>query len=211
MKIACSQFPNPIPHQWRCAEGVWIPEEKSENIDQFRTISLLSVEGKIYFCIVARDLTDFLLVNSYIDTSIQKGGIPKVPQCLEHTGVVTQLTQEAWENKGDLVDTFGSIPNTDTTSQDLIMDYYNSFSLRVSSGTTTSEWIKLEKGIITGCTISVIVLALTMNMLAKSAEECRRPLTKSSVQQPPIRAFMDDLTITTTSVQGSRWIRKGLE
>jgi len=37
-----------VAHEWRYAEGVWIPKE-SKNIRQFRTISLLSVEGKILF------------------------------------------------------------------------------------------------------------------------------------------------------------------
>ncbi|KAI4881119.1 hypothetical protein NFI96_020517, partial [Prochilodus magdalenae] len=37
-----------------------------------------------------------------------------------------------------------------------------------------------------------------MNMLVKSAEvECRGPLSRSGTRQPPIRAFMDDLTDTT--------------
>ncbi|KAL7856411.1 hypothetical protein AOLI_G00200150 [Acnodon oligacanthus] len=85
-----------VAQQWRFAEGVWIPkEEELKTINQFRTISLLSVEGKIFFSIVARRLTDYLLRNSYIDTSVQKGGIPNVPGCLEHTGVVTQLIRES--------------------------------------------------------------------------------------------------------------------
>lgn len=95
---------------------------------------------------------------------------------------------------------------------DLILDYYNNFRLRVTTGSGTSDWHRFEKGIITGCTISVILFALAMNMIIKSAEvECRGPLTKSGVRQPPIRAFMDDLTATTTSVLGSRWILQGLE
>ncbi|KAL7869586.1 hypothetical protein AOLI_G00135740 [Acnodon oligacanthus] len=93
-------------------------EEESKTIDQFRTISLLSVEGKIFFSIVARRLIDYLLRNLHIDTSVQKGGIPKVPGCLEHTGMVTQLIREVRENKGDLVvlwldltNAYGSIPH----------------------------------------------------------------------------------------------------
>ena len=51
---------------------MWIPkEEKSENIDQVKSISLLSVEGKIFFSIVSRRPTDFVLGNSYNDT-VQK-------------------------------------------------------------------------------------------------------------------------------------------
>ncbi len=42
-----------VAQQWRYTEGVWIPkEENSSTIEQFRNISLLSVEGKIFFSIV---------------------------------------------------------------------------------------------------------------------------------------------------------------
>lgn len=92
-----------VAKQWRHAEGVWIPkEENASDIAQFRTISLLSVEGKIFFKILANRLTEYLLRNSYIDTTMQKGGVPGMPGCLEHTGVVTQLIREARENRGDL-------------------------------------------------------------------------------------------------------------
>lgn len=75
----------------------------------------------------------------------------------------------------------------------------------------TSDWHKLEVGI-TGCTISVILFAVAMNMIVKSAEpECRGPQSRGGVRQPPIRAFMDDLTVTTESVPGGRWILQGLE
>lgn len=59
--------------------------------------------------------------------------------------------------------------------RDLILDYYSRLSLRVTSGTVSSTFHWLEKGIITGCTVSVILFALAMNMLVKSAEveKCR--------------------------------------
>ncbi|XP_054626149.1 uncharacterized protein LOC129178189 [Dunckerocampus dactyliophorus] len=96
--------------------------------------------------------------------------------------------------------------------RDLIADYYNNFRMRVSSGAITSSWHKVDIGIITGCTISLTLFSLAMNMLTKSAEpECRGPRTKSGQRQPPIRAFMDDLTVMTLSVPGCQWILKGLE
>ncbi len=77
---------------------VWLPKEENfTKLEQSRTISLLSVEGKIFFSILSRRLTDYLLENAYIDTLVQKGGIPGISGCLEHTGVVTQLIREAWE------------------------------------------------------------------------------------------------------------------
>ncbi len=190
----------------RCSvEVVWIPkEEDSRNIEQFRIISLLSVESKIFFKIVSQRLTDFLLKNTYLDTSVQKGGVPGVPGCLEHTGVVTQLIWEARESKGDLAALWLDLTNAYGSIQhklvkialarhhvpdkvwSLIMDHYSNFSARVSSGQVTSAWHHLEKGIIISCTISVSLFSLAMNMIVKSAEvECRGPKSRSGTQQPP--------------------------
>ncbi|KAL3976498.1 mitochondrial import inner membrane translocase subunit TIM8 [Sarotherodon galilaeus] len=171
--IVCGSPRGRVADQWRYAEGVWIPkEEDSKNINQFRSISLLSVEGKVFFSVVSQRLTEFLLRNNYIDPSVQKGGIPGVPGCLEHTGVVTHLIREAHENRGDLAvlwldltNAYGSIPHklvehalhlhhVPSKIKDLILDYYANFRLRVTSGAVTSGWHRLGKGIITGCTIS---------------------------------------------------------
>ena len=220
-----------IVEQWRFAKGVWIPkEEGSKLLDQFRLISLLNTESKIFFSLLSRRLSDFFLGNGYIDTSVQKGGVAGMPGCLEHTGVLTQLLREAKENKGDLIalwldlaNAYGSMPHklveealtrhhVPPSVCDLIADYYKNFRLRACSSSVTSEWQTLEKGIITGCTMSAVLFSLTMNMLVKAAEvECRGPLSRSGVRQSPIRSYMDDLTVTTTSVMGGRWLLKGLE
>lgn len=108
--------------------------------------SPLSVEAKIFFSIVARRMTEFLLRNNFTGTSAQKGGVPKVPGCIEHTGVVTQLIREARGGKGDLAvlglqlaNAYGSIPHklVETSLdqshipgkiRDLMLDYYSCFS-----------------------------------------------------------------------------------
>lgn len=79
-----------IADQWRRVGDVWIPkEENSTRLKLFRLISIFSVEGKVFFSILARRMMKVLLKNKYIDTSVQKGGIPEVPGCLGRTGVVT--------------------------------------------------------------------------------------------------------------------------
>lgn len=61
---------------WRgkVAQQRWFAESplKEENFEQFNWILLLSVEGKVFFNIVAWFLTKFLLRNLYINTSMQK-------------------------------------------------------------------------------------------------------------------------------------------
>ena len=51
-----------------------------------------------------------------------------------------------------------------------------------------------------------------MKKVVKSAEvKCRNPLTKTGAGKPPKRAYIDDLTVLTLSVQGWRWILCGLD
>lgn len=92
-----------LADSWLSAEGFFIPkEEGSSKLYQLRTVSLLNVEGKVFLSILAKTLTIYMLVNNYMDTSVQKGGIPGISGCLEHTCIVSQLIQEAKSSKGEL-------------------------------------------------------------------------------------------------------------
>ena len=71
-----------------------IPKEKdASNIDQFRQINLLNVEGKVFFSIVAKRMTMYLKQNNLIDTSVQKAGIPGFSGCMEHTSMIWHQIQ----------------------------------------------------------------------------------------------------------------------
>ena len=220
-----------LPKEWQLAEGCFVPKgENSEGLSEFRTISLLSVECKMYFSLQSKRVVKYLIGNQYIDTSVQKGGIAGMSGCLEHTAVISQLIKEAKEGKSslaviwlDLANAYGSVPHSlveDTLKayhvpgkvRDIIQEYYRGLHLRFNVDNYTTGWQRLEKGIPTGCTISVILFAAAMNLIMKAAEkECRGPKMKSGIRQPPGRAFMDDMTITTEAEAGARWILKGLE
>ena len=188
---------NIISDAWREAEGVFIPKEDgAETVEKFRTISLLNVEGKLFFSLKADRITDFLIKNRFINSSIQKGGIPKVSGCLEHAAILSQLIREAKKEKKNLVVTwldianaYGSIPHTVIKSaleaahipektKTLIASYYHDVKIRFTTKDFTTEWQKLEKGIITGCTLSVILFSLAMCWLVESVKkETKGPLT----------------------------------
>ena len=211
---------------WLSTEGIFAPkEEDSREIGQFRTISLLNVEGKIFLSLLSRRMTKFFINNGYIDTSVQKGGIPGVSGCIEHTSVITQVISEARKNRGelaviwlDLANAYGTIPHkvVELTLERyhipekiraLLKDYYGKFKMRFSVNDYITAWQDLEIGIITGCTISVIIFAATVNFLIK----CREKMSRGAVfkvtgtVQPPTRAFMDDMTIMTRTIQQGRW------
>lgn len=140
----------------------------------------------------------------------------RCPKLLEHSGVVTQLIREGREG-GEVGCTMarpsqcvwlhtaqasGDTGEAPCPRQHQSPHYYNNFNLRFKSGTVTPELHRLEKGIITGCTISVMLFPLAMSMLVKSAApECRGPKTKSGICQPLIREIMD-VQIVRTQVPG---------
>ena len=120
----------------------------------------------------------------------------------------------------DLANAYGSIPHQlirralqhyhipDHTSK-LIMNYFDNIHLRFSCGNFNTNWLELQKGIVTGCTISVILFVMGMNMIIKAAErESRGPKTSSGIRLPSNRGFMDDMTITTETHIQARWILK---
>lgn len=78
-----------IPKAWQRALAVFIPKEKDlREIGQFRNIAFLSVEGKIFFSVLARRMANFLLDSGNINTSYQKAGVHGFPGCVEHSSVI---------------------------------------------------------------------------------------------------------------------------
>ncbi|RXN28661.1 reverse transcriptase [Labeo rohita] len=215
-----------IPSCWKKAEGCFVPkEENSSTIDQFRTISLLSVECKIFFSVLAKRMTSYMTENGYINTAIQKGGIPGFSGCLEHIGVLSQMIQETKASNGnltvvwlDLANAYGSIPHALIHAaldhylipqhiKGMIISYFGGIQLRFKTGHFTTQWQNLEKGIVTGCTISPILFIMGMNLIiAAAGKEARGPKMQSGIRQPPIRGYMDDLTVTTTTHVEARWV-----
>ncbi len=219
-----------MPSHWGKAEGVYVPkEENSTGIGQFRPISLLSTEVKIFLSIISIRTTRFMICNKYIDTSVQKGGIPGFSGCLEHNSVITELIQRAKKERKslsvvwlDMANAYGSIPHAviyhamDTYHipdkvKSLVKNYFDSCRMRFTVGGFTTSWQNLEKGIMTGCTVSIILFVMAMNIILKQAQrECRGPLL-DNVRQPSCRAFVDDITVMTESPVGARWILSSLE
>ncbi len=214
---------------WRTAEGIFIPKEDgTTEVGKFRTISLLNVEGKLYFSHTADRIMKYALMNQYIDKSVQKGGVPAISGCLEHTAVLSQLIREAKARKKNLVITwldianaYGSIPHNLIQAAlrqayvpdeicKLVVSYYSDVTMRFTTGHFTTEWQRVEKGIITGCTLSVVLFALAMTWLVLSMrKETKGPKMLSGQEQANIRLFMDDIaTATETLVQSKHLLKK---
>ena len=92
-----------IAEIWGLTDGIYIPKEKdSRKIEQFRPISLLKVEDKIFFGVIEKRMTRFMINNGYVNTSIQKAGVPGFPGCIEHTTMLWDWIKTAKDNKTEL-------------------------------------------------------------------------------------------------------------
>ena len=208
-----------ISNQWMIAEGVYIPKEQgSQGINQFRPISLLNVEGKIFFSVMASRLTEYLLSNGYVDTTVQKGGVPGIAGCLEHCSMIWEAIQKAKENKVDLdviwldlANAYGAVPHQMVQMalemhhvpegiRKMLESYFSKFKMRFSTMNYTTNWASLEVGIAMGCTVSPILFVLAMQVLLKAAERKANPANLGKgCQMPPLKAFMDDTTILSST------------
>ena len=88
---------------------------------------------------------------------------------------------------------------------DWIAEYYQGVQIRFTTKEFTTRWQELEKGIVTGCTLSVILFALSMTWLLRTIKnETKGPTMDTGVIQSNARLYMDDIQTTTeTAVQTS--------
>ena len=109
----------------------------------------------------------------------------------------------------DMTNAYGSVPHKllklamehfwfPKAVQELLMEYYDNFVMRFSTGSFTTGWQRLEVGIAAGCTISVILFVLVMEMILKST------CTEGLVVKTPFKAFMDDITLLSKAETATR-------
>ena len=124
-----------VPEAWKDAEGICTPKElNSRIIDQFRTISLLNVEGKIFFADLAKRLITFITVDKYINTSVQKGGVPRLSRTYKCHYIAHQRDKSGEDLTVvwlDLDNAYGSIPHQliYTALQHYFVDSHNQKSI----------------------------------------------------------------------------------
>ena len=212
-----------VPIQWRVAEGVYIPKSTTadENtITDFRPISLLNVEAKMFFAISAKRLEKYLRSNNFIDTTIQKGGVCGQPGVWEHISTLWETIKDAktcQKNLAviwlDLANAFGSVPHGAISFAlrwyhlpepfvNLVENYYAGLYARFTINSQPSDWHRFSTGIFMGCTLSPILFITTFNLLNDFVSDLQVKqyhMKKVNFTIPVLKEYMDDITICTAS------------
>ncbi|XP_057305436.1 uncharacterized protein LOC130642368 [Hydractinia symbiolongicarpus] len=217
-----------VPVQWRNAREIYIPKTKTpmeSNIKDFRPIALLNVEGKLLFSLISRRLETHMITNNkFINTSVQKGSMEKVPGCWEHMSMVWSALKDARSSKSDLAtiwldiaSAYPSIPHrliffalkrygVPPQWISFIRNYYIGIYSKSFSPLAPSNWHKHSWGIFAGCTLSNILFLASINIILEYTllASAARFITSSKVSLPLIRAFMDDINLMSSSVSGTQ-------
>ena len=216
-----------IPIQWRSAEEIYIPKVSTPsdtNLSDFRPIALLNVEGKLFFSLISKRLEIHLIHNNkFINNSIQKGCMEKVPGCWEHLSMVWHALKEARTHKStlatiwlDIANAYGSIPHKliifalrryGVSPQwiRLVENYYKGIFSKSFSESATSAWHRHHRGIFASCTLSIILFLAGMNIILEYSAQVKVPkFTTNNTELPLLRAFMDDLSLMSSTVSGAQ-------
>ena len=173
---------------------------------------------------------NILLTNEFINPSVQKGGVPGYSGCLEHTTEISQHINEAKRHNNtlsvvwlDLTKAYPSVPHqlirkaldqyqVPSEVIELVMAHMGALQMRFTAGRVTTKWQRLDKGIMAGCTVSVVLFIAAMNLLLMAGEmQCRGLKADDGTRHPACRAFMDNVTVMTPCIQGTQWILSALE
>ena len=210
-----------VPVQWRIASEVYIPKVNQPNvnkIEDFRPIALLNVEGKLFFSLISKRMEKHIIhKNQFINTSIQKGCMEKVPGCWEHMSSVWDELKDNKLNKTsisavwlDIANAYGSVTHqliflalerygVHPHWINIIKSYYGGLWSRSFSSDSPSSWHQHLRGIFTGCTASIILFLAAINVIIEFiCADLEKPVKTSS---KPVKAFMDDLFLKGNTLE----------
>ena len=155
------------------------------------------VEGKIFSGVLARRMTTFLISNHYINTSVQKAGIPGFPGCLEHSQMIWNSILSAKRDQTelhviwlDLANAYSSVPHHlilmaleffkfPSKVGEIIMIYFNSALMKFIVKSSATKWQALEIGIMMGCGISPLLFVLAMELILRGAANTSKGVMKN--------------------------------
>ncbi len=173
-----------VPLSWRVGRVTIIPKtEVTDRPDKMRPITVLSSEGRLFWCVFQRRMASFMLKNEYITRSVQKAFLEKTAGCIEHCAALDEVIRDARESQRqiviswlDLANAYGSVRHSlilfvlkwyhvPSDLIDLFRSYLDGIFLQVQTSKWSSVWYPLAIGVPQGCTAATIVFDVVFQMI----------------------------------------------
>jgi hypothetical protein len=216
-----------IPPSW--AEAYIVLLSKSERLEdpgEFRPIAITNTSGKIFFSIMAKRLEHFMLKNSFIESSTQKGFLSEVAGCTEHAFALWEALREAKDVQRsivvawlDLANAYGSVRHNliqfalnwyhvPLQVQKLVFAYYEQLQAKVITPSWETRNFLYEIGLFQGCVLSTILFDCVFNLLL----DFLKPLNELGYTHKFVNvtrlahAYADDLCLKTSSPKDIQFV-----
>ena len=173
-----------IPKSFGIAFIILIPKDQNSLDDPslFRPIACLNVEGKVLWGILARRLIAFCRANGYLPGLLQKGFIPGLAGCIEHTATLYAALRDARLHKHTIVVTWLDLANAYGSVRHHLIQYarnwfhvpkwfchfvfihYNSLFAKVVTKDWSTNIIQFLIGVFQGCPASPILFNIVYQL-----------------------------------------------
>ena len=208
------------PPCWSSAVVKLIHKRGQKHIPKnWRPISLTSALGKLFNSMIGHQILTHTVSSGLLDTSVQKGFLPKMSGTLEHTQALSEILQYYRRNKRqycltqfDLSNAFGSVPhniifealrwaNVSPQIVSYVESMYSHAEMRIKCVEGLSRAIPIHRGVLQGDTLSPIIFNLVMETVLRYLKQScpRYGLDYPDTPRHFLKAHVDDLTILTSS------------
>ena len=162
----------------------------ADNPRNFRRIALSNCDGKIFFGLISQCAQQHMIKNKFFDHRLQKGFMPGVSWCLEHTTLLTEALRDAREHQRsiciswlDLRNAFGSVRHSlvqfalrhyhfPEFISSLIRSYYDFLRIVVDVPTCfRTKPIHFAIGVFQGCTLSPVLFNIVIQLALDILEQ----------------------------------------
>ena len=200
-----------IPIQWQSAQEIHVPKvsSPSENkLSDFCPVALLNVEGKPFFSLLSKSLETHLIHNNkFMNNSLKKGCMDKIPGCWEYLSMASHVLKEARAPKSNLatilldighaygsnlhklivfpLHRYGVLPQWIR----LIETYYKVIFSKSFSESATGAWHRHQGGIFVASSPSIILLLVGMNIILEYSVKVRVPKFTTNILHCPYNAL----------------------
>ena len=215
-----------IPVSWQRGCIILIPKSSTKDLSdpsEFRPIALLNAEGRLFFTLMEWRLSDYMVSNGYLVSTVQKGFMRDVAGCVEHSETVYRAALDARTHGRDLcmswidlANAYGSVKHSLIHFSlewyhvpehfcELMWRYYEGLMASVMVGDAQTAWFRFGIGVFQGCTISTVLFNAAFNTsfehLTPLEEECGYQFRDQSrrMLRVLVTGYADDIGLLTGS------------